>query len=73
MLLATLVVSVARTPQRLCDSLQTCLAGDAEDPGDSIHNKRRRERAKYEVFGACFQSHRIAPCKADEHIKGYRN
>ena len=62
-----------RIRERLCEPVQICLAGHAEDPSDSIYEERRGERAEHQILGARFQSNWIAPGKADEHVKRYRN
>jgi hypothetical protein len=63
----------SRISQRLREPVQICLPGHAEKPRDSIHEKRRGEGAEHQIFRARFQSDRIAPGKADEHIKRYRH
>src|SRR5262249_33500118 len=53
--------------------VQICLAGHAEDPGDPVYDRRRGNGAEHQIFRSRFQSERIAPGEANEHVKGYRH
>ena len=61
------------TDQRFCDSLQICLAGHPEDPGDSVDEKRCGKRAQHQIFHAGFERERIAASKTDQHVKRNRH
>ena len=55
------------------DFVEVRLAGDAENPGDAVNEKSRRERSEDEVFHAGFERRVVAPHVGDEHIKRNRD
>jgi hypothetical protein len=59
--------------QHLCDSLQICLAGHPEDPGDSVDEKRCGKRTQHQIFHTGFERERIAASKTDQDIKRNRH
>ena len=63
----------SRIRQRICNSLQICVASHAKDPGDSIHEKRCGKGAEHQILDSRFQSDRIAAGKADQHVKRNRD
>ena len=61
--------SVAGFASACREPVKICLPSRAENPCDSVNEKRRGKRAEHEIFDSRFERERIPSGEANEHVE----